>query len=63
MSFHATIVRVDQPPDLHGDSPATVTVISTGERMALERGDVSWSSWVIMSAAPAGSRIDILVRK
>lgn len=60
MTYRPIKVRLDRPPTLHGDTPALV--FSRDERMVLERGDVSYASWVLMAASPPQADVNILVR-
>lgn len=60
MTYRPIKVRLDQPPTLDGDAPALV--FTDDERMVLERGDVSYASWVLMAGSPPQADVDILVR-
>lgn len=59
--YRAVTVRLETPPQLFGNGPALV--FNGNDRMVLERGDVSYASWVAMAAAMPQADVNILVRR
>lgn len=60
--FYSDTVKVVSPPlDFESDNPAIVD--GQKGRMVLERGDLTWASWVMLCRTPVGHAVNILVRQ
>lgn len=57
-----TVEMLVPPIDLHDDNPAVVRVPNQG-RTALDRGDMSYASWLACCHTPIGATVNILVRE
>ena len=61
MAYSLTSVQVaGPPPTSHGNERAIVML--RGERVALDRGDVSYAGWLQLCAAVRGDTVKLMLR-